>query len=73
MDRTGMITMSMRELDRLKAIQAVAEGLLMPWRAAERLGISRRQVERLTNRYRSQGVAGLMTNRNPRPMGVVIA
>ena len=33
MDRTGMITMSMRELDRLKAIQAVAEGLLMPWRA----------------------------------------
>jgi hypothetical protein len=29
------ITMSMRELDRLKVIQAVADGLLMPWRAAE--------------------------------------
>lgn len=34
---TGMITMSMRELDRLKAIEAVAEARLMPWRAAERL------------------------------------
>jgi hypothetical protein len=67
MDRTGMITMSMRELDRLKAIQAVAEGLLMPWRAAERLGISRRQVERLTNRYRSQGVAGLISRKREQP------
>src|SRR5260370_28573293 len=67
MDRTGMITMSMRELDRLKAIQAVAEGLLIPWRAADRLGISRRQVERLTNRYRSQGVAGLISRKREQP------
>jgi hypothetical protein len=40
----GMINMSMRELDRLKVIEAVVEGRLMPWRAAERLGLSRRQV-----------------------------
>ena len=43
----GMISMSMRELDRLKVIEAVVEGRLMPWRAAERLKLSRRQVERL--------------------------
>lgn len=66
MDRTGMITMSMRELERLKAIQMVADGLLMPWRAAERLGISRRQVERLTNRYRSEGAAGLISRKRER-------
>lgn len=38
MDERGLITMSMRELDRLKVIQAVADGRQMPWRAAERLG-----------------------------------
>jgi transposase len=67
MDRDGMITMSMQEFDRLKAIQAVADGLLMPWRAAERLGISRRQVERLTNRYRREGAAGLISRKRERP------
>jgi hypothetical protein len=45
--------MTMRELDRLKVIEAVVDGRLMPWRAAERLRLSRRQVERLANRYRS--------------------
>jgi len=59
----GMISMSMRELDRLKAIEAVVEGRLMPWRAAERLALSRRQIERLANRYRSQGAAGLISRK----------
>ena len=58
MTRTGTITMSMRELDRLKVIEAVAEARLMTWRAAERLGLSRRQVERLVIRYRDEGAAG---------------
>src|SRR5690242_10127133 len=58
-----MISMSMRELDRLKAIEAVVEGRLMPWRAAERLALSRRQIERLANRYRSQGAAGLISRK----------
>jgi Transposase and inactivated derivatives len=59
--------MSMRELDRLKVIQAVIEERLMPWRAAERLGLSRRQVERLANRYRCEGAAGLVSRRRGRP------
>ncbi|WP_232465557.1 helix-turn-helix domain-containing protein, partial [Burkholderia ubonensis] len=59
--------MSMRELDRLKVVEAVVDGRLMPWRAAERLGISRRQVERLANRYRSQGAAGLVSRKRGRP------
>ena len=39
----------------------------MPWRAAERLGLSRRQVERLANRYRCEGAAGLVSRRRGRP------
>lgn len=63
----GIISMSMRELDRLKVIEAVVEGRLMPWRAAERLRLSRRQVERLANRYRSQGAAGLVSRKRGQP------
>ncbi|WP_415750532.1 ISNCY family transposase [Burkholderia sp. BCC1993] len=55
--------MSMRELDRLKVVEAVIEQRLMPWRAAERLGISRRQIERLVARYRAAGPAGLISQR----------
>ena len=37
------ITMSMREADRLKTIQAVVDRMLRVGQAAERLGLSRRQ------------------------------
>jgi hypothetical protein len=67
MNARGLITMSMSELDRLKVIQAVADGMLMPWRAAERLGISRRQIERLTARYRDRGALGLVSRHRGRP------
>ena len=67
MAHPGMITMSMRELDRLKVVQAVVEQRLMPWRAAERLGISRRQIERLANRYRREGAAALVSRRRGLP------
>ncbi|WP_354169227.1 ISNCY family transposase [Burkholderia sp. 567] len=63
MGQPGLITMSMRELDRLKVVEAVIEQRLMPWRAAERLGISRRQIERLVARYRAAGPAGLLSQR----------
>ena len=59
MPKPEMVTMSMRELDRLKVIQAVVEHGLMVWRAAEKLGLSRRQVERLVIRYREDGPSGL--------------
>jgi hypothetical protein len=40
MNVTGTITMTMREVDRLKVIEAVVEQRLKPWRAAERLGLT---------------------------------
>ncbi|MGO4762096.1 helix-turn-helix domain-containing protein [Cupriavidus sp. 2KB_3] len=47
--------MSMRELDRLKVVETVVRGELKPWRAAEKLQLSTRQIERLANRYRQDG------------------
>jgi len=58
MGRPDTITMSMRELDRCKVIEAVVRDGLMVWRAAEKLGISRRQIERLAQRYRQDGPQG---------------
>ena len=58
MHRTGTITMAMRELDRLKLIEAVIDGNIRPSRAAERLGLTDRQVRRLVERVKMvpQGV-----------------
>jgi predicted DNA-binding transcriptional regulator YafY len=67
MAATERITMTMRELDRLKVIEAVAEARLMTWRAAERLGLSRRQVERLVSLYRHCGPSGVTSGRRGRP------
>jgi transcriptional regulator with GAF, ATPase, and Fis domain len=52
MSEIETITMSMRKLDRFRVIQAVAERQLKPGRAAERLHVSVRQIERLLARYR---------------------
>ena len=63
----GMITMSMRETDRLKTIQAVVDRMLRVGQAAERLGVSLRQVERMLLRYAAQGAAGLVSRKRGRP------
>ena len=57
----------MRELDRLKMIQAVVDMGLKPGRAAERLGLTVRQVERLLARYRESGAAGLASRKRGTP------
>ncbi|MCT9119120.1 ISNCY family transposase [Cupriavidus gilardii] len=67
MGRADTITMTMRELDRCKVVQAVVEDGLMVWRAAEKLGLSRRQVERLVQRYRQDGPGGVVSRRFGQP------
>ena len=61
------ITMSMREADRLKTIQAVVDRMARVGQAAQRLGLSRRQLERLIQRYKDEGVAGLVSRKRGRP------
>lgn len=63
---TGSITMSMREIDRLKVIQAVIDGRLKPMQAAQRLDLTTRQVQRLVNRYRLEGACGLVSRKRGR-------
>jgi len=63
MRRPDTITMTMRELDRLKVVEAVVRGKLKPWRAAEKLQLSTRQIERLAARYRQDGPAGLVSRK----------
>ncbi|WP_224100851.1 helix-turn-helix domain-containing protein, partial [Paraburkholderia caribensis] len=64
---TTLVSLSMRELDRLKVIQAIVEIGLKPGRAAERLGLTVRQVERLVTRYRERGPSGVASGRRGRP------
>ena len=61
------VTMSMRELDRLKIIQAIVDGELRASLAAERLGMSTRQIRRLAQRYRVEGPIGLISRHRNRP------
>lgn len=60
------ITMSMREADRLKTIQAVVDRMTRVGQAALRLGLSRRQLERLIQRYRDEGAVGLVSRKRGR-------
>ncbi len=73
MDRTGMITMNMREIDRLKTIQAIADGNLKPMVAAVQLNLTTRQIQRLVARYREKGAAGLVSRRRGCPRNYQLA
>jgi len=61
MHRTALVTLNMRELDRLKVIEAVVDTGLKPGRAAERLELTTRQVRRLVARLSEHGPAGLVS------------
>ncbi|MBR8293488.1 hypothetical protein KDW63_04735 [Burkholderia cenocepacia] len=67
MQPAGLVTLTMRELDRFKAIQDVADGKLKPRRAAEQLELTTRQIEHLVlRRCRAAGVAGLVSGKRGR-------
>jgi len=67
MYQRSTVTMTMRELDRLKVIQAVVGGELRAGAAAERVGMSTRQIRRLAERYRLEGPVGLISRLRNRP------
>jgi methylphosphotriester-DNA--protein-cysteine methyltransferase len=61
------VTMTMRELDRLKCIQGVVDRQLKLYQAAERLGLTTRQLRRLVRRYTQEGPVGLISRHRNRP------
>jgi Helix-turn-helix domain len=67
MIRIPKVTMTMRELDRLKCIQGLIDGQLKQHVVATRLGLTTRQVRRLVRRYEQQGPVGLISRLRDRP------
>ena len=67
MDGARTWTMSAKELDRLEVLGRVIERRLTQRRAAEQLGLSLRQVERLCRALRSDGASGLVSRKRGRP------
>jgi hypothetical protein len=61
------ITVGMRELDRLKTVQAVVDGNLKPGLAARRIGITARQLRRVVRRHRAEGPAGMASRLRGQP------
>ena len=67
MIRIPKVTMTMRELDRLKCIQGLIDGQLKQHSVATRLGLTTRQVRRLVRQYQRQGPVGLVSKLRNRP------
>jgi hypothetical protein len=67
MIRIPKVTMTMRELDRLKCIQGLIDGELKQYVVATRLELTTRQVRRLVRRYEQQGPVGLISRLRDRP------
>jgi transposase len=62
----GLVEMSVGERERLRLVQAIREGRLTQVAAADRLGLSVRQVKRLCRAYRRHGAAGLVSRKRGR-------
>jgi transposase len=63
----GELTMSRKERDRLKVVEAVREKRLKQEEAAQQLKLSVRQVKRLVRAHREEGAAGLVSKRRGQP------
>src|SRR5256885_2075497 len=61
------LTMSRRELERAEVLLLVHERRITQAAAAERLGLSLRQVERLYRVYRANGASALVSRKRGRP------
>ena len=66
MDDRGTLTMSGKELNRLQILGRVLERRLTQAKAAEQLGLSLRQVERLCRKLRLEGADGLVSKKRGR-------
>ena len=58
-----LISMSEKELNRINVIRDITERRLKQKDATELLQLSRRHIQRLVNKYREEGPAGLSSNR----------
>ena len=66
MDKMEILTMSSKELNRLEILGRVLERRLTQVQAAEQLGLSLRQIERLCGKLRVEGPPGLISKKRGR-------
>ena len=66
MDEMETLTMSSKELNRLEVLGRVLERRLTQVQAAEQLGLSLRQIERLCGKLRVEGPPGLISKKRGR-------
>jgi hypothetical protein len=59
MDETEEVTLTMREIDRLRVIRDVLEGRIQQQQGAAQIGLSTRQTRRLCRRVEGQGARGI--------------
>jgi len=64
---TEILTMSLEELDRVELMRRILERRLTQRKAAEILGLTERQVQRLYKAYRTSGPASLISGKRGRP------
>ena len=69
----GLVTMSSKERDRLRVVQAVWARRMKQAPAAAHLGISVRQIKRLVRAYRDEGAKALVSKRRGVPSNRRIA
>jgi transposase len=62
----GVLTMNAKERERLVVVRAVGEGRLRQGAAADRLGVSVRQIKRLVRAWRGDGAKALVSKRRGR-------
>lgn len=62
-----LLTMSRRELDRVELMRRIQERRTTQAEAAEMLGLTARQVQRVYRAYREAGAAGLVSKQRGRP------
>lgn len=63
---TEYLTMSVRELNRAELIRRIHERRLTQCKAAEMLGLSLRQLQRIYRAYKAEGPAGLLSKKRGR-------
>lgn len=59
--------MSIKELNRVKLVQDVLDGMMKPGLAARQMGVTSRHFRRILERYRSEGAPGLVSKSRNRP------
>ena len=69
----GQVLMSQREAQRLAVLHQVRGGKLNQAEAAQQMGLSVRQIKRLSRRLREGGAAGLISRRRGAPSNRRIA